>query len=55
MSSLENEEKINWENTENLNQFSIDCVFHLKNLNYVIIEVKEIRKFQKTENSIPNT
>ncbi|CAD8100097.1 unnamed protein product [Paramecium sonneborni] len=54
---LENNSKINWENQDHLTNYQVDCILHIRNfkteLNYIIVEIKEIKKQSKTENTTP--
>ncbi|CAD8172596.1 unnamed protein product [Paramecium pentaurelia] len=54
---LGNNSKINWDNQDHLTSYQVDCILHIRNfkseLNYIIIEIKEIKKQSKSENTIP--
>ncbi|CAD8178672.1 unnamed protein product [Paramecium pentaurelia] len=54
---LENNSKINWENQDHLTNYQVDCILHIRNfkteLSYIIIEIKEIKKQSRTENTTP--
>ncbi|CAD8177675.1 unnamed protein product [Paramecium octaurelia] len=54
---LESNQKINWDNQDHLVNYQVDCVLHIRNfkteLNYIIIEIKEMKKQSRTETTIP--